>query len=43
MVKSAIVCFGVDRCSYAAAPPDVVSSHGVPAAPFTNFPVAVVP
>ena len=35
--------FGPDVVSYAAAPPDVLSLPGIPAAPFANFPLAVLP
>jgi len=31
--------FGPNVCNYAAAPPDVISTAGVPAAPFTAFPI----
>lgn len=30
---------GPDVCHYAATPADVVSDKGVPAAPFTDFPI----
>lgn len=33
---------GVNRCSYLATPPDIVSYYGgIPAAPFADFPVVV--
>lgn len=31
------------RISYAAAPPNVVSSFGVPAAPFVDYPMLGIP
>lgn len=31
---------GLQRCTYAAAPPDVLDAGGTPAAAFLNFPVA---
>jgi len=30
---------GPDVCHYTAIPPDVISTYGVPAAPFSNFPI----
>ena len=32
-----------NRVSYAATPPNVVSTFGIPAAPFADFPLALLP
>lgn len=42
-MQSGLVGFGVPRCSYGAAPPDVISTRGYAADAFANYPLTLIP